>query len=76
MVNGRLPAHPPAFAGLTALFTFVRASCTHFRGICTALSQILPRFRSFKFSENLPRIRVEYGQKAPPAANGAFKPAC
>jgi hypothetical protein len=32
--------------------------------------------RSFKLSENLTLIRVEYGQKARGAANRAFKPAC
>jgi hypothetical protein len=32
--------------------------------------------RSFKLSENLTRIRVEYGQKARGAANRAFKPPC
>jgi hypothetical protein len=32
--------------------------------------------RSFKLSENLTRIRVEYGQKARDAANRVFKPPC
>jgi hypothetical protein len=32
--------------------------------------------RSLKLSENLTRIRVEYGQKARRPANGAFKPPC
>jgi hypothetical protein len=32
--------------------------------------------RSFKLSENLTRIRVEFGQNARPAANRVFKPGC
>jgi len=41
-----------------------------------ALSQILPNRRSFKFSENLPRILVENGQKPPSPANCTFKAPC
>jgi hypothetical protein len=59
MVNGRLPAggDPRSFSGFRGCAGAGTSAVSGAVG--TALSQILPQLRSFKFSENLRCIRVE-----------------
>jgi hypothetical protein len=79
MVNRRLPQSVRARPKAHCLSVRTEMGSSRFRASrlrSRALSQILPKLRSFKFSQNMSLIRFENGQKPPLRANGAFKPPC
>jgi hypothetical protein len=76
MVNHRFPRGVSAGRLFAAFSSAESAFAPRQQRGRSALSQILPKLRSFKFSEKLSRIHIEFGQNPLHATNRTFKPAC